>query len=42
MRNLSVRAKLYFLMFCFITSLAVVGTASRLGIHNAGDRKSVV
>ncbi|SCZ20831.1 methyl-accepting chemotaxis sensory transducer with TarH sensor [Pseudomonas sp. NFACC48-1] len=36
MRNLSVRAKLYFLMFCFITSLAVVGTASRLGIHNAG------
>lgn len=36
MRNLSVRIKLHFLMFCFIASLAVVGAAGWLGIRNAG------
>ncbi|MFN9525618.1 MAG: methyl-accepting chemotaxis protein [Pseudomonadaceae bacterium] len=36
MRNLSVRIKLYFLMFCFIASLAVVGAAGWVGIRNAG------
>ncbi|MCY1262359.1 Methyl-accepting chemotaxis protein (MCP) signaling domain protein [compost metagenome] len=37
MRNLSVRIKLYFLMFCFIASLAIVGASGWLGIRNAGN-----
>lgn len=37
MRNFTVRMKLYFLMFCFISSLAFVGSSGWLGIHDAGD-----
>lgn len=37
MRNFSVRIKLYFLMFCFIASLAIVGSAGWLGIRDAGN-----
>lgn len=37
MRNFSVRIKLYFLMFCFIASLTLVGVSGWLGIRNAGS-----
>jgi methyl-accepting chemotaxis protein len=36
MRNLSVRMKLYFLTFCFISSLALVGASGWLGIRHVG------
>lgn len=37
MRNFTVRMKLCFLTFCFISSLALVGASGWLGIHRAGD-----
>lgn len=37
MRNFSVRMKLYFLTFCFISSLTLVGTSGWLGIRHAGS-----
>ncbi|GLU39258.1 methyl-accepting chemotaxis protein [Pseudomonas sp. NBRC 100443] len=37
MHSLSVRTKLYFMMFCFIASLACVGASGWIGIRNAGS-----
>ena len=37
MRNFTVRVKLYFLTFCFISSLAFVGASGWLGIRDAGN-----